>query len=315
MTLRPRSHVLETQSRNRLERLFTDECWTVEHIRSDYGEDLLVRIFENDIASPYYFYVQVKATDKIERFRTASNALEVTVPVTQANTWLELAQPLFLMLWDASADVWHWCHVQTFLLSQDGRDRMSRGEASVRLPIANYLNATNLTVLTGIVREVTTWSTKAYQSLQVLKEQHDGAKLAIFGAASLTDASEQSDTPLVMIEEIEASLHPAAAHRMLDCLRDPKVQIGLRLKDLSGRLLCEWKQEKLRAAAQNEERHEGRAEEAARALLIALRVRGIAVPDVVRERILAVGDPEQLERWLENAIVATSLAEVLDEPS
>jgi len=62
-------------------------------------------------------------------------------------------------------------------------------------------------------------------------------------------------------------------------------------------------------------RDEGRAEEAARNLLTVLRVRGIAVPDVARERILAERDPERLERWVERAVVATSLAEVLDNPS
>jgi hypothetical protein len=62
-------------------------------------------------------------------------------------------------------------------------------------------------------------------------------------------------------------------------------------------------------------RDEGRAEEAARAVLTALRVRGIAVPDAARERILAQKDPSLLERWHEKAIVAASLAEVLAEPS
>ena len=50
-------------------------------------------------------------------------------------------------------------------------------------------------------------------------------------------------------------------------------------------------------------------------MLTALRVRGLAVPDAARERILAQKDPERLERWLEKAIVAASLADVLDEPS
>ena len=58
----------------------------------------------------------------------------------------------------------------------------------------------------------------------------------------------------------------------------------------------------------------GRAEEAARALLTVLRVRCIAVPDATRERIQAQKDPERLERWLEKAAVATSVAEVIDEP-
>jgi hypothetical protein len=62
-------------------------------------------------------------------------------------------------------------------------------------------------------------------------------------------------------------------------------------------------------------RAEGRAEEAARNLLTVLRVRGIAVPDAVRERILAQKDPERLERWLEKAAVAASVSAVLDEPN
>ena len=70
-----------------------------------------------------------------------------------------------------------------------------------------------------------------------------------------------------------------------------------------------------RSEGLSEGRTEGRAEEAARAVLTALRVRGIAVPDAVRERILAQKDLETLERWYERAIVAASLAEVLDGPS
>lgn len=62
-------------------------------------------------------------------------------------------------------------------------------------------------------------------------------------------------------------------------------------------------------------RAEGRAEEAARALLTVLRLRGLEVPAAVRDRILAQNDPEQLERWLEKAVVASSVAAVLDEPN
>ena len=62
-------------------------------------------------------------------------------------------------------------------------------------------------------------------------------------------------------------------------------------------------------------RAEGRAEEAARAVLTALRVRGIVVPDVARERILAEKDPARLGRWMERAIVAPSVTEVIDDPS
>ena len=65
----------------------------------------------------------------------------------------------------------------------------------------------------------------------------------------------------------------------------------------------------------NEGRREGRTEEAARALLTVLRVRGIAVPDAARERILAESDPAVLECWHERAIVAASIVHVIDKPS
>jgi hypothetical protein len=60
---------------------------------------------------------------------------------------------------------------------------------------------------------------------------------------------------------------------------------------------------------------EGKTEEAARNLLTVLRVRGLAVPDAARERILTEKDPALLERWLEKAIVAASVGEVMDDPS
>jgi hypothetical protein len=59
----------------------------------------------------------------------------------------------------------------------------------------------------------------------------------------------------------------------------------------------------------------GRTEATARNLLTVLRVRGLAVPDAVRERILAEKDPERLERWLEKAVVAASVTAIIDEPN
>ena len=69
------------------------------------------------------------------------------------------------------------------------------------------------------------------------------------------------------------------------------------------------------ALGRDQGRDEGRAEGEARALLAALRVRGIAVPDAIHERILAEKDPERLERWVERAVVAHAIAEVIDDPS
>ena len=64
-----------------------------------------------------------------------------------------------------------------------------------------------------------------------------------------------------------------------------------------------------------EARAEGSTNTRAHDVLTVLRARGIAVPDAARERILAQRDLEQLERWLEKAAVASSIGEVLGDPS
>ena len=64
-----------------------------------------------------------------------------------------------------------------------------------------------------------------------------------------------------------------------------------------------------------EGRTEGEAAARARDVLTVRRARGIVMSDADRERILAEKDPACLERWLERAVHAASLAEVIAEPS
>ncbi|HEX2688520.1 MAG TPA: hypothetical protein VHN14_17945 [Kofleriaceae bacterium] len=64
-----------------------------------------------------------------------------------------------------------------------------------------------------------------------------------------------------------------------------------------------------------EGRAEGRAEARANDVLTVLRVRGITIPEAVRQQILAQQDLQRLEQWLEKAIVATSIGDVIDSPN
>lgn len=59
---------------------------------------------------------------------------------------------------------------------------------------------------------------------------------------------------------------------------------------------------------------EGEAKGLAKAVLRLLEARGIRVDDASRERIQNCTDVATLERWLERAVGATRLSEVLDGP-
>jgi len=71
---RPRPHILEDISLNRLHEAFVHEGWTVENLTKDYGEDLLVRIFERGVTTPFSFFVQAKATDDVDKLRSKKTA-------------------------------------------------------------------------------------------------------------------------------------------------------------------------------------------------------------------------------------------------
>ncbi|WP_053635455.1 hypothetical protein [Streptomyces sp. XY152] len=64
-------------------------------------------------------------------------------------------------------------------------------------------------------------------------------------------------------------------------------------------------------------RDEGRAESAARRaaedVLDILEVRGIDIPDAVRERVTGCGDPEILRHWHRRAVTAPTAAEIFED--
>jgi hypothetical protein len=76
---------------------------------------------------------------------------------------------------------------------------------------------------------------------------------------------------------------------------------GIAIQDERGRM----------SLARREGHDEGRVEEAAESLLTVLRVRGLAVSEEARPRIVMAKDPARIRRWLERAIGAGSVEEVL----
>jgi hypothetical protein len=103
---------------------------------------------------------------------------------------------------------------------------------------------------------------------------------------------------------------PAGAHE-----RAIAGQILLRFKHALGTVTSRTKEEEEVLVAMLDFFEVARQETRASALLTVLRVRGVAVSEAERERILAEQDLDRLEHWLERAAVASSLDAVLDKPS
>ena len=154
MTKRPRSHIIDKQSRNRLHEIFTNVGWVVQDINPDYGEDLLVRIFDNEMATPYTFYVQIKGTDHINNFLSKEKVV-FTVPGISsrlAKQWVKFWEPVILALWDSSTNTIYWQYVQHFLETDIGRKAISNKKESLSIPISknNILDISSTSIIADI---------------------------------------------------------------------------------------------------------------------------------------------------------------------
>jgi hypothetical protein len=144
MTRRTREHELETASRDQLTALFHSKGWTVESIRGDYGEDLMVRVFVGGHATPWIFFVQIKAFSNIARLRVAEGKyLSVPVDPAHIETWSSLREPVVLAVWDAATKVVYWQTIQTATAVAARRSEFEKRAivtTRVRVPIQNTLD-------------------------------------------------------------------------------------------------------------------------------------------------------------------------------
>jgi len=154
MPKRPRSHILENLSRTRLRQAFEQMGWTVEDLAKDYGEDLLVRLFENNFATPYSFFVQAKATETLKNISRKEKHALIRVETGHVRHWTRFSEPVFLTLWDSSSDITYWVCVQDVLdATEEAPSKRERAKTmQFRIPLKNVLNEFGLRRIGGIAK-------------------------------------------------------------------------------------------------------------------------------------------------------------------
>jgi Domain of unknown function (DUF4365) len=142
MPKRPRQHIVEDLARAALRDAFARVGWTTEDLGQDYGEDVLVRIFDNGEATPWSFFVQSKATDRIDRFRAKdSGHLAFSVQSDHAKHWERFWEPVVLAIYDTKSGQTYWDILQTFLEKTRGLSvDQPRASSTVRVPTGNTLD-------------------------------------------------------------------------------------------------------------------------------------------------------------------------------
>lgn len=128
--------------------------WTVDEPKSDYGEDLFVRIFDNGQKTPLGFYIQSKGTENIDKYLIKNNKI-ISFPIDSDHLlkWIPLQEPLFLMIWCNSTKAIYWECIQINVTTSDidfGTKLANQKTINVSIPIENVLNENTVFSLRAI---------------------------------------------------------------------------------------------------------------------------------------------------------------------
>ena len=154
LVTRPRTHILETLSRARVTEIFARAGWVVERLHEDYGEDLFVRIFVDMKATPLSFFVQLKATDHLERYTRQGGGISFPLEQRHLDNWVGFWEPVILILYDAITGETYWESVTRFLESKEGMQRYSDSKKHIKIdiPSFNLLNDVGLDRISNHVK-------------------------------------------------------------------------------------------------------------------------------------------------------------------
>jgi hypothetical protein len=120
----------------------------VEDLSKDYGEDLLVRIFDHGISTPLSFFIQAKATDNLAHFLVKrTNSFSYPVSTEHVTHWSRFQEPVILTLWDSKSDETFWTCVQEAKIGHRRTPPSERMTVHIPIPCENRLDEKGLRLL------------------------------------------------------------------------------------------------------------------------------------------------------------------------
>ncbi len=155
MTTRIRKHEIEDLSRSHLRLIFEKAGWTVEDLSKDYGEDMMVRIFEDNRATPHTFFIQAKSTDHMERHLTKDgNAVFFDLDCGHLIHWRRFWEPVILTLWDAKTSITYWDYVQYNLDQNHISNEVLHNQKTLRLkfPVKRILDEESISQIATLTK-------------------------------------------------------------------------------------------------------------------------------------------------------------------
>lgn len=137
---RTRSHVIADQSVAHVTKVVADFGFSVERRVNDYGIDLSIHTYDdNGYPEEGEILVQLKATDNLTRTK---RGITHRIDARDYHQWTSAPMPVFLVVYDAPADVAYWLYVQKYVEADARRYPAADAKSvTVTIPPTNVVNA------------------------------------------------------------------------------------------------------------------------------------------------------------------------------
>jgi hypothetical protein len=136
---RTRQHIIADMSVNHAE-YFVLKCrFSAERIESDYGYYLQIYCYdENGAFENGIIYLQLKATDTIEKYRK-KDGFSYAFESGHMDIWINEPMPVILVLFDAAEEKAYWVYLQAFAESENISECSGRKYFTVRFDENNVV--------------------------------------------------------------------------------------------------------------------------------------------------------------------------------
>lgn len=133
---------------------------TVEHVRNDYGIDLLLFTYSpNGEGEGGAIFLQVKASEELKRDKAGQHA-SYRIFRRDLVRWLKEPFPVILIAYDAKRDCAHWLHVQGYFAALPNFNLFEAGATiTVYLPAEQVLGPATIRQFADL-RDTTDGGTK-----------------------------------------------------------------------------------------------------------------------------------------------------------
>jgi len=97
---RPQNHQIGDQAKGQIMDAFFSNGWIVEEVQEDYGEDLVLQIVVNEQVLPFRIFIQLKGTEKMQKFKRKDHYIFLNLKSSTALHWLDSNDLTTFVLWD-----------------------------------------------------------------------------------------------------------------------------------------------------------------------------------------------------------------------